>query len=170
MPRTRSGGWPGSGCSLDKAPLTHPAYLYGLALLDDHSHRTVAAGELEHPGIGFAILLHVMFHEIYPPPLQILTGSRAVRATRRSVEFHRFSHAGLLLNLDRFSIFSQSTLSRYSHRSMHNTQKAHPEALLQLIFTKSLQQISQNRPYPCLQPAGGMVFLSCYISSKGKEI
>jgi hypothetical protein len=82
--------------TLDKAPLTHPANLHGLAFLDDHGHRAVTAGEFEHPGVGFRILLHVMFYEIYPPPLQILAGCRAVRAAGCSIKF--YLHASILAN------------------------------------------------------------------------
>src|SRR5918911_4782875 len=73
---------------LDEAPLSHPAHLDGLALFEDHGHRAVAAGELEHPPVGLTIVLHVVLHELDSAPLEVFAGGRAVGTSRRGVEFY----------------------------------------------------------------------------------
>src|SRR5215212_4302502 len=79
----------GAHCSftLDEAPLPHPAHLDGLTLFEDHGHRAVAAGELEHPLEGLAVLLDVVLHEFDPAPFEVFAGGRAVGATGCGVKF-----------------------------------------------------------------------------------
>ncbi len=86
----------GKGGVLDKTPLPHPAHLDGLAFFNDHRHRTLTVGELEHPLVSLAVVLHVVLHKFYSAPFEIFAGGRAVRTTGRGVEF--YLHASILAN------------------------------------------------------------------------
>jgi hypothetical protein len=77
-------------CS-DRAPLSHPAYLDGFVLLNDHGNRALATRELKHTFVGIEVPFHVVLHEVHPAPLQILAGRGTVRTARSGIEFHRFS-------------------------------------------------------------------------------
>jgi integrase len=75
--------------------LSHPSHLDGLALLDDHGHRAVAAGETEHPLVGLAILLH-----------DIRLSYATIRFMKRQLPKEvqeLLGHSGVSITLDNYS-------------------------------------------------------------------